>query len=228
MIQLHFRLIGPVIRPYCLIFGLLRQLDGLVGLILRTGSPLLALIGLALSLLRLTLCLIRITLGLLRLICCLLRLICGLLRLLTNLLRLLNRMDCALVRHLCLMMHLPCLRLRLACQSRGLVRGLAGVLCVEACFIAVGLALNLCHFRVSPRHIKLVTRAGACRRPPLSGFLGSYILCCHIRAPFQKVWVVLGKNSHINGSHHYRSCPLPQQLRRNQQKGPHTRGSAPA
>ncbi|MGW4773216.1 hypothetical protein ACWEO2_34925 [Nocardia sp. NPDC004278] len=180
LIQLHVRLIGPVVRPCRLIFGLLRQLAGLFGLILRRGGALLTLIGLCLGLLRLTVRLIGLILGLLRLTYGLLRLTCGLLRLLTSLLCLLNRLHRTLVRHLCLMMYLPCLRLCLTGQGGGLGRGLAGVLRVRARLIAECLALDLRHFRVPPGHIELVARAGHARRPCIS------FLSWHYRTSFRK------------------------------------------
>ncbi|WP_218007731.1 hypothetical protein [Nocardia vinacea] len=189
MVQLHVRLIGPVLRPRRQILGPLRQLGGLIGLALRTGRPLLQLIGLPLSLLRQTFGLLRLALCPIRLALGLLRLMCGLLRLMTSLLRLLNRLDRALVRDLCLIVHLPRLPLHLTCQGRSLARGLAGVLCVYARLIAEGLALDLRHFRIPPGHINLVACVDSFHRPLVS----SYILGCHIRAPFQKVWVLLGR-----------------------------------
>ncbi len=188
MVQLHVRLIGPVLRPRRQILGPLRQLGGLIGLALRTGRPLLQLIGLPLSLLRQTFGLLRLALRPIRLTLSLLRLMSGLLRLMTSLLRLLNRLDRALVRDLGLIVHLPRLPLHLTCEGRSLARGLAGVLCVYARLITEGLALDLRHFRIPPGHIDLVACVDAFHRP-----LFSYVLCCHIRAPFQKVWVLLGR-----------------------------------
>lgn len=152
--HLHLPLTGPVLSPSRLVFGLLRQLARLIGLVLRGLCPLLRLTGFTLCLLGLTLRPVGFVLRLLRLVLRLDGLLAGLLSLLTCLVGL-------TVRRVRLVLNLTCLLLRLPSQALGLLSGLTRALRVLPCLIdthlkrvdipkardvlARGLAGFLCH-----------------------------------------------------------------------------------